>query len=218
MLGEIISNYRIVDVLSDDGGMGVVYRAEHVTIGQKVAVKLLRPEYRRNKDLVARSLNEARAAALIDDPGIVRVFDHGWLRDGSPYLMMELLSGESLRARLMRDAVIPWPMASALMRQAARVVGAVHKSGIVHRDLKPENLFLCTDPEMPFGVRLKVLDFGIAKLVHGEGPGGLKTRTGQPLGTLAYMSPEQFLYAKEVDARADIYALGCILYEMLTGR
>jgi serine/threonine-protein kinase len=146
----------------------------------------------------------------------VKVFDQGSLPDGSAYLTMELLSGESLRARLSREGRLSAPLAVAYLRQAARAIGAAHRRGIVHRDLKPENLFLCPDPELPGGTRVKVLDFGIAKL--SEGGSAVITQTGLSMGTPAYMAPEQWWNARDSDARTDLYALGCVFYEMLVGR
>jgi len=216
VIGTVINNYRIIDILDASGGMGVVYRAEHVTMGQKAVIKQLHAHFNRNPQVVARFLNEARAAAAIDDPGIVKVFDQGTLPDGSAYLTMELLPGESMRARLKRDGAMPPQLAVPLVRQAARAVGAAHKRGIIHRDLKPENLFLCPDPDLPEMLRVKVLDFGIAKLA--DGTGGLVTQTGIPLGTPTYMAPEQWRSAGNVDARTDVYALGCVFYEMLVGQ
>jgi hypothetical protein len=216
MIGTVINNYRIVGVLDESGGMGVVYRAEHVSMGQRAVIKLLWPHVSRDKSGVARFLNEARAAAAIDDPGIVKIFDQGSLPDGSAYITMEHLPGESLRARLSREGPLPPAMALTFLRQAARAVGAAHRRGIVHRDLKPENLFLCPDPELPGGTRVKVLDFGIAKLA--EGGSGVVTQTGTSMGTPAYMAPEQWWSARDVDGRTDVYALGCVLHEMLTGR
>ena len=215
MIGTVINNYRIVGILDSSGGMGVVYRAEHVTMGQKAVIKQLRPQFNQNPQVVVSFLDEARAAAAIDDPGIVRVFDQGTLTDGSAYLTMELLAGQTLRARLLRDGPLPPGVAISFVRQAARAVGAAHRHGIIHRDLKPENLFVCRDPEMPETLRIKVLDFGIAKLA--DGASGVQTQTGMPLGTPAYMAPEQWRSADRLDARTDIYALGCVLYELLVG-
>src|SRR5262249_11685429 len=176
-------------------------------------IKLLRPEFGCHPEVVARFLNEARAAATIRHPGIVTIFDQGTLADGRAYLTMEYLSGETLRGRLAREGALAPALALSLWRQAARAVDAATRRGIIHRDLKPENLFLCPDAEMPDGIRLKVLDFGIAKL--GESAPGAATKTGMAMGTCPYMAPEQWRGAKLADARTDGDALRCVLYELL---
>jgi serine/threonine protein kinase len=196
-----------------EGGMGVVYLAEHTVIGKKSAIKLLRPG---SDEAAARFVNEARAAASLRHPGLVDVFDFGQ-HDGRTYIVMEFLDGESLAQRLARDTRLPVPIAVAITRQVASALHAAHKEGIIHRDLKPENIFLLADPDAPAGVRSKVLDFGIAKLVNEQNPRSVKTNSGTVIGTPRYMSPEQCKNARTVDGRADVYSLGCILFEMLVG-
>ena len=146
-----------------EGGMGVVYLARHATLGRPAAVKVLHPELSTNQDMVARFFNEARAASAVRNPGIVEVFDVGFLEDRTAYIVMEYLDGESLAARLRRGRTT---LADTLgmLRAIARVLQAAHELGIVHRDLKPDNIFLVPDPELPSGERVKLLDFGIAKL------------------------------------------------------
>ena len=214
MIGTVIGNYRIVSELAR-GGMGVVYRAEHQGIGQHAVIKQMLPDFVQNAASVARFFHEAKAAAAIDDPGIVKIFDSGTLGDGSAYITMELLKGESLAARLKRERLSPM-RAAMFLRQAARAVGAAHLRAIVHRDLKPDNLFVVPDADVDGGERIKVLDFGIAKLAD-ETANHAKTAPGVAMGTPLYMSPEQWSSASEVDARTDIYAFGCILHEMLVG-
>ncbi len=196
-----------------------MYLAEHKLIGRKVAVKVLLPELCHNEELVNRFFNEARSTATIRHPGLVEVLDFGYLPDGSAYLVMEFLEGETLARLMAREGVLELPMLWAIGRQIASAVHAAHKHGIVHRDIKPDNVFLVPDPEQPRGLRVKVLDFGIAKLT-GDGipASGAKTRTGAVMGTPTYMSPEQCRGAGEVDLRSDVYSLGCVLYEMACGQ
>ncbi|MET0344076.1 MAG: serine/threonine-protein kinase [Polyangiales bacterium] len=208
-------SYRIVGALGR-GGVGAVYVGEHVLIGKRVAIKVLLPELSRSREVVARFFHEARSAASIQDPGIVEVFDFGYDGDGNAYIAMELLHGENLAARL---AARPRPSLAFLSyvgRQIARSVGAAHAQHIVHRDLKPDNVFLADDPDLPFSARVKVLDFGMAKLT-GEGPRTVITEKGALLGTPMYMAPEQCRGLSDIDGRADVYALGCMLYEMACG-
>ena len=217
LLGEVVGNFKIIDLIGQ-GGMGEVYRAEHVLLGKRAAVKVLLPERCASNDIVDRFFNEAKAASLIDDPGIVDIFDFGTLPDGNAYIVMELLEGETLGERLRRDEPLSAARAVSIARHIAGTLGAVHAEGIIHRDLKPDNVFLVRDPALPRGERAKVLDFGIAKLVKAQPSDVSKTETGRLMGTPYYMSPEQCRGAGQVDHRTDIYSLGCVLYQMLTGR
>jgi len=197
--------------------MGAVYLAEHPSIGRQVAIKVLRAELGRDAQSLARFINEARAANSIRHPNIIEILDSGVTENGISYLVMELLRGESLTARIKRKGRLAPNEAVALVMQTASALGAAHAKGIVHRDLKPDNLFVVPDEANPGSEHIKVLDFGIAKL-QTTAPGGfVKTRTGSLMGTPIYMSPEQCLGTKEVDRRSDIYALGAILYELTTG-
>jgi len=215
VIGERINNYQIVSILGE-GGMGTVYVAEHPFMGRKAAIKVLRQELAKDRNLVERFMNEARAANAIGHPNIIDIIDVGLLPSGVPYLMMEFLVGESLSLRIMRRRPMPVAEALDVAAQTASALAAAHEKNIVHRDLKPDNLFLIGDRANPTG-RIKVLDFGIAKL-RGELSGsGARTQTGSILGTPPYMSPEQCRGVDELDHRTDIYALGIILYEMLTG-
>ena len=218
MIGQDIGNYRVTGKLGE-GGMGVVYLAEHRSIGRKAAIKVLLPELSRDAAIVQRFFNEARATAMIKHPGMVDIFDFGTLPDGSAFIAMEFLDGQSLAAAIEAEGRMPLSTIVAIGRQAAAALAAAHDKGIVHRDLKPDNMFLLPDAEASGGARVKVLDFGIAKLAAGNADGsGLKTRTGVMMGTPIYMSPEQAKSAGEVDYRSDIYSLGCVLYEMACGR
>ena len=190
--------------------------AEHATLGRRAAIKVLHPGLSGRPDVVTRFFNEARAATRIADPGIVQIFDFGSDAAGCAYIVMELLEGETLDKRLTRLGALPVTDALRIMRQVATSVGAAHAHGIIHRDLKPENLFLVRDVEVAGGERAKLLDFGIAKLMDGQA--NLKTQTAAMLGTPMFMSPEQCRGAGQVDQRADIYSLGCVLFQLVTGR
>jgi serine/threonine-protein kinase len=215
VLGTNIGNYAVTATIGQ-GGMGAVYLAEHAMLGRRAAVKVLLPALSTNRDIVARFFNEARALSAIRHPGIVEIFDFGYLPDASAYIVMEYLEGENLGARCRRLHQIDPRRALAIVRQIACALIAAHERGIVHRDLKPDNIFLVADPEVAGGERIKVLDFGVAKLAT---PGDhARTQTGSVLGTPTYMSPEQCRGAGSVDARSDVYALGCVLFEMLCGR
>ncbi len=214
LVGQTLGNYRIVSEIGQ-GGMGVVYLAEHEVIGRKVAVKVLRNDVQR--ELVERFLIEARAAAKLQHPGLVEVFDFGHDAHGSAYIVMEFLAGESLAERLDRDPRLPIPLACSIARQVASALQVAHGGGIVHRDLKPGNIYLVPDADSPVGVRTKVLDFGIAKLTADRDERSTRTHSGALIGTPRYMSPEQCKNARNVDGRSDIYALGCLVYEMLLG-
>ncbi|HEX3761697.1 MAG TPA: serine/threonine-protein kinase [Kofleriaceae bacterium] len=214
MEGTIIGQYRIVQKIGA-GGMGVVYVAEHTLVGRRAAIKVLLPEYSVRRALVTRFFNEARAMTSIPDPGIVQMYDFGFHGDGSAYIVMELLEGETLERRLQRLVRLALIDAVRLTRQIAGSLAAAHAAGIIHRDLKPENIFVVRDPEALGGERPKVLDFGVAKL-SGDLEQG-QTLAGAVMGTPAYMSPEQCRGAGAVDARTDIYSLGCVLAQLVTG-
>jgi serine/threonine-protein kinase len=218
VIGERVNNYEVKSLLGE-GGMGAVYLAQHPFMGRKAAVKVLRRELAQDRGLVERFMNEARAANAIHHPNIIDIIDVGQLPSGIPYLMMEFLEGESLARRIEREGRFPIDAAIDVAMQTASALQAAHSKEIVHRDLKPDNLFLVPDEGRPFGFRVKVLDFGIAKL-RGELSGsGEKTQTGSVMGTPPYMSPEQCRgITEEIDHRTDIYALGIILYEMVVGR
>ncbi|HEY4060059.1 MAG TPA: protein kinase [Kofleriaceae bacterium] len=215
MIGEVLGNYRIVASI-DRGGMGNVFRAEHTHLGRPAAIKLLRSELTANDELVQRFFNEAKAATAIRHPGIVEVYDFGYTEDGRAYIVMELLEGSSLSKRIETGGRMSEKETIRIARGLASVLKAAHGKGIVHRDLKPDNIFLVADDEEENG-RVKVLDFGVAKLA--EVPGEMShTQTGMLMGTPLYMAPEQARAAGTIDHRADLYSVGCIMYELLTGK
>jgi hypothetical protein len=199
------------------GGMGTVYLGEHTLLGRLAAIKVLLPSLSNNDEVVQRFFNEARALTRIADPGIVQVFDFGHQPEVGAFIVMELLEGESMDRRLNRIGAVGVLETLRFMRLICSSLAAAHAKGIVHRDLKPENLFIIKDPGMPGGERPKILDFGIAKLA-GDEPGVVKTRTGAVMGTPMYMSPEQCSGSGIVDHRADVYAIACVMFTMLTGR
>jgi len=216
LIGRRFGNYRILSLLGQ-GGMGAVYLAEHPEIGRKVAIKVLHNGFDRDTQVLGRFLNEARAANAIRHPNLIEILDSGTTEDGTPYLVMEFLEGESVAARIRRQGRLPLDQLFEFSQQIASAVGAAHRKGIIHRDLKPENLFIVNLPEVEREF-IKVLDFGIAKLQVATPGSSVKTNSGMLIGTPVYMSPEQCRATKELDARSDIYSLGIILHEMAVGR
>jgi serine/threonine protein kinase len=214
VIGQVVAKYRIAEKIGE-GGMGAVYRAEHVVLGSPAAIKILLPQWTRNRQVVDRFFTEARAASSIRHVGIVQVFDSGRLPSGQAYIVMELLQGLGLGELLLDQGVLAPRLALAIGGQILAALDAAHVMGVIHRDLKPDNIQLVRDPSAPSSLRVKLLDFGVAKLLYDEGRA--VTRAGQLLGTPSYMSPEQCA-GLPVDARSDLYAVGCMLFEMLTGR
>src|SRR6185312_14397918 len=159
--GSQIGAYRVLQQIGE-GGMGSVWLAEHAMLGRRAAIKVLHPTFSNNPDVVTRFFNEARAATAISDAGIVQIFDFGQHTDGSAYIVMELIEGETLEKRLMRLGRLPVTDALRVMRQVASSLSSAHARGIVHRDLKPENIFVIRDAEVAGGERAKIVDFGIA--------------------------------------------------------
>jgi len=215
LINQTIGNYRVSRLLGE-GGMGVVYLAQHPVIGRKVAIKLLHVALARDQDIVSRFFNEARAIHMIAHANIVEILDFGQTTDGQPYFIMEFLEGEALSEAVARGPMTPEEV-EAIGIQMCRALWAAHAKGIVHRDLKPHNVQLVPRPE---GTPLvKILDFGVAKILASpDGAQSVKTRTGSLMGTPLYMSPEQCKGAGTLDHRTDIYSLGVMLFEMLSGR
>jgi serine/threonine-protein kinase len=215
--GEIVAKRYRLDEELGRGGMGVVWAATHVVTRRRVAIKFLRAPTELRTDHRSRFLREARAASAVDHPNVVSVVDVFELDDETPVIVMELLVGETLRERLVRVRRLPLGQAAAITLQVASAVARAHELGIVHRDLKPENIFLVRTAASD---AVKVLDFGIAKLLARDGDEkdhDSLTGTGTMLGTPSYMAPEQVLGERDIDHRADVWALGVILYECLAG-
>ena len=216
LVGAILSRRYSLKRLIGTGGMGAVYEAQNVEDGRLLAIKVLAIDYVTDHDIKNRFLEEGHTCQRLVHPNIVRVFDVGTAEDGTPYIVMELLDGVPLSAYTRSGGRVPMAQAGLILQGILAGLGAAHGQGIVHRDLKPENVFLAREPNGAFSA--KVLDFGIAKVMDAAGGMGNRTRTGVLLGTPAYMSPEQIKNAKDVDARADLWSAGVMLYEMLTGR
>ena len=213
-----IGNYRVVRKVGS-GGMGEIWEAEQTQIGSRVALKVLLPKYSHEHEITARFFNEARAVNVIGHPSLVQIFDIGTLPSGSCYIVMEYLQGETLGKRIARMGRLGVD-AIRIARQTASALAAAHGKGIIHRDLKPDNLFLVGDPEAACGERVKVLDFGIAKMVRrpsAADAGPAPTAAEVFMGTPQYMSPEQCRGAGSVEEKSDVYSLGIILFEMLSG-
>src|SRR6185369_17025656 len=214
LIGRVVSErYRILRKVGQ-GGMGVVYLAEHALIEKKIALKILFPELTRRSDLVARFLQEAKSASRIGHENVIDIFDFGQLPDGMVYLAMEYLDGVDLGHILRTEGPMPWERARPILMQIAKGLRAAHERGIIHRDMKPENIFVTQREGHPDFV--KVLDFGIAKMTEVDNDGPRLTQAGAIFGTPEYMSPEQ-AQGQPPDHRVDVYAVGCIMYQVLTG-
>ncbi len=224
-VGQLVGNFRIVSKIGQ-GGMGAVYAAVHRQIGRRAAIKVLHGPLARTADYTARFLNEARAVNILRHSNLVEIFDFGQLSDGTLYIIMEFLEGESLRAKLRRLHKLGEHATTDMALQMAQALDAAHQKGIVHRDLKPENVMLVADPARSNGERVKILDFGIAKVTQQNLPNvpsdpdsqEFQTAIGTTMGTPKYMAPEQYGDARKVDGKADVFALGVILYEMVSGQ
>jgi serine/threonine protein kinase len=213
-IGELVGPYRIVGEIGG-GGMGMVYRAVHALLHRPAAIKVLRPELSAFSMATDRFLTEARATTAIRHPGIVEVYDYGHTENGNAFIAMELLEGSTLARRLVERGPTSVFETMTLARRIAAPLAAAHDRGVVHRDLKPDNVFLVRDHEGCAIDQVKLLDFGIAKLESTDT--AHRTTIGLIMGTPAYMSPEQCLGKSDCDHRTDLYALGCMMFEMLTG-
>ena len=212
--GRTLNNRYLVEKKIGEGGFGAVYRARQTQMNRVVALKVLHARMAKDQQVVGRFKREAQASSLLRAPHTVQVYDFDQTPEGVMYLAMELLDGRSLHAILGEEGALDPVRVARVMDGIAESLGEAHGQGIVHRDIKPENIYLEPRPQPDF---VKVLDFGIAKIVSGDGSQGpALTAVGQTLGTLEYMSPEQ-LMGQALDGRSDLYALGILAYEMLTG-
>ena len=220
LIGHVLAErYKLVKLIGE-GGMGSVYQAEHITIGRKLAIKVLAPEFGDSPEVVARFLQEARTASMLHHEHIVDVTDFGYTKQGLAFLTMEYLEGENLADLLEREGRLPWTRVRRVILQICRALHAAHEKGIVHRDMKPDNCFrIKRGGNQDF---IKILDFGIAKVISDGSLTGrqekpkMATEAGNLLGTPEYMAPE-IARDQKADARVDVYSLGILMYELLTG-
>jgi serine/threonine-protein kinase len=214
---DLLGNYRLVAPIAA-GGMGLLYLGEHCFLGYRVAIKILQPSLRGNQDIEQRFFAEAIATARIAHPGVPTVLDFGHDRRGTAYLVMEFLEGETLAAHMARGVTFTVDQVLDMAAQLAGILGAAHAVGVLHRDIKPDNIHLCPDPSEPSGFRVKLLDFGVAKLLQDKPPEAASTRHDYLVGTAWYMAPEQTFGPAGVDARSDVYAVGCVMFQVLCNR
>jgi serine/threonine protein kinase len=216
LIGATLAGRYRVEARVGSGAMGAVYRAEHAVLGRHVALKILNRDRLVGGDTVQRFRREAQALSALHHPNTVRVFDFGASDEGMLYLAMELLEGEALTDRIVRDGALPVVEAVQMIQQVLRSIGEAHAQGLVHRDLKPDNVFLARVSHEPAPI-VKVLDFGIAKAIEGDRAiDQFETLDGTVFGTPRYMSPEQAA-GKTLDLRSDLYSVGIMLYELLSG-
>ncbi len=217
-LGQTLNNRFKIESKIGEGGFGAVYRGVQLATGRKVALKLLHPEMTKDENLVARFRREGMVLCNLRDAHTITTYDFDQTPDGTLYIAMELLEGKSLHQVFHEQQPLEWKRMFKILTEMCSSLAEAHSQGIVHRDLKPENVYLESRPGNPEFV--KILDFGIAKVMRGDSidpQSPQLTATGQTLGTLEYMSPEQ-LMGKALDGRSDVYALGVVAYEMITGR
>ena len=227
LVGAVLSKRFKLTRLIGEGGMGAVFAAEALSTpasgsgnypidARQFAIKVLRPEFLGDLDVLSRFVEEGRTCQRLIHPNILRVFEAAQAEEGTPYIVMELLEGVPLSAYTANGGRVPLPQAITILQGILAGLAAAHAQGIVHRDLKPENVFLAREPNGQF--QIKLLDFGIAKVMDTAGGMGSRTRTGALLGTPAYMSPEQVKNPRDVDPRTDLWSAGVMTWEMLTGR
>ncbi len=217
--GMLVAGRYQVERLLGSGGMGSVWQGRHTTLGHPVALKFIHPELTASEEAMRRFVTEAKAAARIRSRHAVSVIDHGVTESGNPYIIMDYLEGETLDQAIRRRGRLPFEEVVEVVVQVSRALAAAHAAGVVHRDLKPDNILLAKDAGEKFGYLVKVLDFGIAKLVHDDNVGGVAaTQTGMVLGTPLYMSPEGLTASAPVSAASDIWSLGACAFAAATAK
>jgi serine/threonine protein kinase len=217
--GMLVGGRYRVEKMLGSGGMGSVWFGRHTTLGQPVALKFIHPELTASDEAMRRFETEARAAARIRSRHAVAVIDHGVTESGNPFIVMEYLEGDTLDHAIRKRGRLPFAEVVEVVTQVARALASAHPAGVVHRDLKPDNILLAKDPDTRFGYTVKVLDFGIAKIVHDDNVGGVATtRTGMVLGTPLYMSPEGLTASAPVSSASDIWSLGACAFAAATGK
>jgi serine/threonine-protein kinase len=218
LTGTVVAGkYRVVEPVGH-GAMGSVWAAKHLSLGHTVAIKFIHPELTTNQDAIRRFQTEARAAAKLKSRHVAQVHDHGATSDGQPYIVMEFLDGQSLEAAIDERGALPPGEVIDIICEAAAALDVAHAAGIVHRDLKPDNIMLAHDSESKRGYTVKLVDFGIAKLVEDEVANVSATRAGSVLGTPRYMSPEGLTGSAPVGPRSDLWALGASAFAAMVGR
>ncbi|HEY8944346.1 MAG TPA: serine/threonine-protein kinase, partial [Polyangiaceae bacterium] len=217
--GTVVGARYRVDRLLGQGGMGSVWAGRHLTLNKAVAIKFIHPRLAASEEVLRRFDNEAKAAARIQSRHAVSVFDHGVTDTGQPYIVMEYLEGESLERKIRRTGKLPFLEVASIIAQAAEALSAAHEQGIVHRDLKPDNIFLAREREAgEHGYVVKLLDFGIAKMMEEDGAAVAVTQAGVVLGTPQYMSPEALTSSAPVTRASDIWSLGACAFTAAVGR
>lgn len=210
-------SYRLLEPIAQ-GGMGILYMGEHVLLGKRAAIKILQPSLHGDEQVERRFFAEAIATARIQHPGVPAVLDYGRNEQGAPYIVLEYLDGQTLEGLMMSGTQLPLEQILAIARDMAVILGAAHSLGILHRDIKPANVHLEPDPEAQSGFKVRILDFGVAKFLADRPDEAAHTRHDYLVGTAWYMAPEQTFGPAGVDERSDVYAIGCVLFQLLTGR
>ncbi len=214
--GRLLDGRYKLETLISTSGMSEIYFGRHTLLGRKIAVKILNAEWAHHEDVVTRFVREARAATAVGHPNIIEVLDVGFIDETQPYIVMEYLRGECLATMLKREGVLSLSALCGLLEPLLQALSVVHQHGIVHRDLKPENIYINID-SLTAGAAVKLLDFGIAKFTA-VAPDQRVTISGASIGTPAYMSPEQAKGDLSLDRRSDLYTIGVVMYEILTGK